>query len=896
MEPNASSPTVSSPADRQHPTVEHERIAAGGRRVAGPWKTWGPYVSERAWGTVREDYSENGDAWRSFPFDHARSRAYRWNEDGLAAVCDIGQRLCFGLALWNGNDPILKERIFGLSGKEGNHAEDAKEEWTYLDATPTGSLMRWRYRYPQAAFPYQELRDENARRDHHDPEFELVDTGVFDDSRYWIVTVDYAKAGPEDLCVRISITNAGPETATIDVLPSLWFRNTWSWGRDDRVPSLWADDSAQDHLVRAEHHSLGRFQWLGRPAEASATTLLEPVELLFCDNESNEALLWGAEDSPAYPKDGIGDHVVTGAATINPARTGTKAAAHYRLRVEAGATVVLQQRLRAEDADDGADPFGPGFARTFTDRATEADQFFANVLGPNVALDSERGRIVRQAMAGMVWTKQFYHFDVERWLEGDPSSPPPPPSRQAGRNQQWSHLNNIDVISMPDKWEYPWYAAWDLAFHCVTLARIDPDFAKHQLTLLCREWYMHPNGQLPAYEWAFGDVNPPVHAWAALRVFELDGGDDLDFLESLFHKLLLNFTWWVNRKDADGNNLFEGGFLGLDNIGPFNRSEEVPAGGALEQSDGSAWMAMYCLNMLDIALILADHRSVYEDVATKFLEHFAGIAVAMNDGGLWDPALGFYRDRFMADDGTEVPIPVVSMVGLVPLFAVSDLTEERLARHPDFAKRVSWFRRNKPRQAAPVNAGRRLSIVDPDRLATVLSAVLDEDQLLSPFGIRSLSKAHGHQPVVVDLGGRRHTLGYEPGESQSGAFGGNSNWRGPVWFPLNFLAIESLRRFGDILGDEATVEHPTGSGRTMPLAAVADDLAERLIGLFLPGADGHRPATPTPPPFADDPWWADEVRFNEYFHGDTGLGLGAGHQTGWTGLVADLILDRATDD
>jgi len=858
------------------------RQADGGRQ---PWRRWGPYLSERAWGTVREDYSADGEAWGSFPFDHAHARTFRWSEDGLAGMCDVDQLLCLSLALWNGRDPILKERAFGLSGNEGNHGEDAKDHWWYLDATPTASWLRWRYHYPQAAFPYDLLRTENRRRSRLDPEFELVDTGVFAEDRFWIVSVEWAKASPEDLLWRIEVRNAGPDTATIDVLPTAWFRNLWSWGVDEQVPSI---SVAPTGLV-VDHHALGRRHLVCRGSEA-----------LVCDNESNTAALWASPDSPPFPKDGIGSHVIAGTPTVNPAGTGTKAALRHHLTVAPRGVAEIRLRFSA-DADADLDA---GFASVMADRLAEADGFYRG-LTPDGA-STEEARVLRQAFSGMIWSKQFYHYDVERWLDGDPGQPPPPPERHAGRNSGWRHLNNHDVISMPDPWEYPWYASWDLAFHCVALAHLDPTFAKDQLLLLAREWYMHPNGQLPAYEWNFSDVNPPVQAWAALRVLEIDAqrrdaegdsrGPDLAFLERMFHKLLLNFTWWVNRKDAEGLNIFEGGFLGLDNIGMFDRSKPLPVAGHLEQSDGTAWMAMYCLNMLEIALVLAESDPVYEDTATKFFEHFTYIAAAMQTQGLWDDDDGYFYDVIHRIDGERVPIRVRSMVGVVALFAVTVLDPARLRATPEFRDRMDWFLTHKADHAAHVadctDAGRRLlAVVDPVRLERILTRVLDESELLSPHGLRSLSRAHGEHPVSLDLGGTVATIDYEPAESTSFLFGGNSNWRGPVWFPLNYLFIESLGRFHRALGDGFTVEHPTGSGVRHTLAEVADDIARRLCTLFLPDDAGHRPVLGDNPVF-DGPEWHDQVPFHEYFHGETGAGLGASHQTGWTGLVADLIADR----
>ena len=843
-----------------------------------PWRHWGPYLSERAWGTVREDYSPGGDAWSSFPHDHARSRAYRWNEDGLAGICDDSQTLCFALALWNGRDPVLKERIFGLTGPEGNHGEDAKEYWWYLDSTPTHSWMRWRYMYPQAEFPYARLLEENRSRGTLDPEFELLDTGIFDDGRYWQVTVDYAKATPEDLLVRIHVRNAGPEPATIDVLPTLWFRNTWSWGLDSSRPSIRLEDGA---LV-AEHAQLGT-----RTLSASGAP-----DALFCENETNTERLFGVESATPYPKDGIGDHVVHGTPTVNPALVGTKAAYRYGLEVGAGETATIDLRLR-----DTGGGLGDDFEDVLAARSAEADEFYAALTPAEASADE--ALVLRQALAGMLWSKQFYHYDVRRWLDGDPDGPEPPPERRLGRNAAWTHLDNRDVISMPDTWEYPWYAAWDLAFHCIPLAHVDPEFAKSQLLLLCREWYMHPNGQLPAYEWAFGDVNPPVHAWAALRVFEIDGGRDVAFLERIFHKLLLNFTWWVNRKDADGSNVFEGGFLGLDNIGPFDRSA-VPAGDRLEQSDGTAWMAMYCQNLLELALILAEHDETYEDLATKFFEHFALIATALNEKGLWDEQDGFYYDVLHCGAGGVSPLRARSIVGLLPLAAVTTLGPQTMARLPEFMRRMTWFTENRPEGRgvvqhvdSPVHSGwRMLSIVDVERLRRILAVMLDPDEFLSEHGIRALSRYHRDHPLTVDSSGITATLDYEPAESTSGLFGGNSNWRGPVWMPINYLLAEVLRVYHRFLGDAFRIECPTGSGVELTLAEVADELSRRLLGIFLEDEEGRRPVFGEVRMFQENPAWHDLILFHEYFHADTGAGLGASHQTGWTGLVADLVIRR----
>jgi hypothetical protein len=854
--------------------AERRRLDAGRE-----WKRWGPYLSERAWGTVREDYSPGGTAWEYFPHDHARSRTYRWSEDGLGGICDEPQDLCLAFAFWNGRDPILKERIFGLTGNEGNHGEDAKEYWWYLDSTPTHSWMRWRYVYPQREFPYTQLVEENRRRGRGDPELELLDTGVLDDDQYWDITADYAKAGPDDICIRVRVRNAGPDEETIDVLPTLWFRNTWSWGGDDHRPRLLAGDGA----IHTEGYRFGAMALVGSP---------EPrPELLFCENESNAERLWGVPARTPYPKDGINDHVVHGAATVNPHLNGSKAALRYRLTVAPGQTTEIRLRLTGGDRD-----LAEGWERVLAHGEWEADEFYAYIT-PGTAT-SEEAMVLRQALAGMLWSKQLYHYDVEHWLDGDPAGPPPPPERESGRNSSWRHLNNHDVVSMPDKWEYPWYAAWDLAFHCVALAHVDPQFAKDQLVLLCREWYMHPNGQLPAYEWAFGDVNPPVHAWAALKVFEIDGSKDFEFLERIIHKLMLNFTWWVNRKDAEGNNVFEGGFLGLDNIGPIDRSATLPVEGHLEQSDGTAWMAMYCLNLWEMSLILAEHDDTYEDLATKFFEHFAYIGQAMYDQGLWDEEDGFYYDTLHLVGGEHVPLRVRSMVGLIPLVAASTLGLATLKRLPAFKERYFWFIEHKPRYHDVIGhafirdgyEGWLLSIVDPDRLARILATMLSEDEFLSPYGLRSVSRYHRDRPFEIQLAGMTARVDYEPGESTTGLFGGNSNWRGPVWFPVNYLVVEAIRRFYRFVGDAVIVEHPAGSGNKATLLEVANDLSRRLISLFLDDADGRRPAFGSAEKFQSDPAWHDALLFNEYFHGDTGAGLGASHQTGWTGLVADLII------
>ena len=871
-------------------TAEHGRLAESALDRPGLWKAIGPYLSERAWGSVREDYSADGDAWRYFPFEHARSRAYRWSEDGLAGVCDRSQTLCFALSLWNGRDPFLKERLFGLAGPEGNHGEDVKEYWWYADATPTASWLSWIYHYPQSEFPYARLRQENARRSRNEREFELADTGVFDDGRWWRIAVDYAKAAPLDLCVRIRIRNAGPETATLDVLPTLWWRNRWTWDEGAARPDIVAAtaERADEALAIAKDETGASWRLMAGPDPDG-----HAPDLLFCENETNLPLLFGGKAGKPYPKDGINDHVVSGAATVNPERRGTKMAARYRVTVAAGAEVELRLRLERDDAEAVLD-LGAGFSDTMAARQRDADEYYAT-LRPQDASDEEAA-IMRQAFAGLIWSQQFYHFGLARWLDGDPTEPKPPAARLTGRDSKWRHVNAHDIIAMPDKWEYPWFAAWDLSFHCVVLARLDPAAAKHQLLLLFREWYMHPNGQLPAYEWDFSDVNPPVQAWAALAVFRIDGCKDFDFLARVFQKLLINFTWWVNRQDALGDNVFEGGFLGLDNIGPFDRSMALPGGGVLEQSDGTAWMAKYCLNMLEIALRLANHDSTYEDIAIKFFEHFASIAAAMNE--LWDEEDGFFYDRLRKPDGSTVDVRARSMVGLLPVFASVQLPTALWESLPNFSERARWFIDNMPHLTAFVRYFTRgghtelICLVDKPRLQRVLARMFDENEFLSPFGLRSLSRFHRDHPLVLDLGGTETRLDYEPAESTTPLFGGNSNWRGPVWFPLNLLAIESLRALHEVLGDDFTIELPTGSGKRAHLGAAAEEIERRLVRLFVKGADDRRPADGPGPLFKSGSEWTERPLFYEYFNGDTGEGLGASHQTGWTALTASLIARR----
>ncbi len=874
-------------------TAEELRLEEARQRSVH-WKRWGPYLAERQWGTVREDYSPYGNAWDYFPHDHARSRAYRWGEDGLGGISDRHGEVCFALALWNGRDPILKERLFGLTGSEGNHGEDVKEYYFYLDSTPTHSYMKFLYKYPQAEFPYGRLVEENRRRGKREREFELMDTGVFDDDRYFDVFVEYAKAGAEDILVRVTAHNRGPEAAELRLLPTLWFRNTWSWNGEAKRPQVSKGKSLKGAAVlEAERKQYGRRRLVCEGAP----------ELLFTENETNSERLYGVANASPYVKDGINDYIVHGKTeAVNPAQTGTKASAHYRLTVPAGGSVTL--RLRFTDQTPNEKMLGPEFDRVFTERLAEADEFYAQRVGQCTSRDAIQ--VQRQAFAGMLWSKQFFHYDVRRWLEGDPGQPPPPEGRKRGRNREWKHLYNADVISMPDKWEYPWYAAWDLAFHCIPLAQVDPDFAKEQLVLMLREWYMHPNGQLPAYEWAFGDVNPPVHAWAAWRIYKIEkrirGQADRAFLEKVFHKLLLNFTWWVNRKDAEGNNLFEGGFLGLDNIGVFDRSAPLPTGGFIEQSDGTSWMGMYCLNMLAIALELAKEDPVYEDVASKFFEHFVYIAHAMDDLGgegieLWNEQDGFYYDVLHLPNGSHVTLKVRSMVGLIPLFAVETLEPEVVDKLPGFKRRMQWFIDNRPElrehielETRPDGKVRRLlSIVEREKLVSVLRYMLDEKEFLSPHGIRAISRYHLERPYVFNVNGHEHRVDYEPAESSTGLFGGNSNWRGPVWFPVNFLLLESVQKFHYFFGGELKVEFPTGSGRKLTLWEVAAELSRRLSSIFLRDAEGRRPVYGSIEKFQADPHWRDLIQFHEYFHGDNGAGVGASHQTGWTGLVAKLI-------
>ena len=874
-------------------TVEGKRLVDA--TTARPWRVWGPYLTERQWGTVREDYSANGDAWDYLPFDEARRRAYRWGEDGIGGFGDRHLRWCLALALWNGKDPILKERLFGLTNTQGNHGEDVKEAYFYSDGVPSHAYMRMLYKYPQAAFPYDQLVVENARRGATDPEFELADTGVFNENRYFDVTIEYAKGAPEDVLMRVTVTNNGPDTAPIHVLPHLWARNDWSWTEGSPRPTL---KQAADGSVTAMHPEV-------RPMRLNVDGA---SEILFCENDTNVTTLY-EEAAPGPFKDGINQCVVHGdRAAVGATGEGTKCAAHFAFLLHPGERRTIRLRFRPE-AQPGA-PFDD-FDAIFAARLAEADAFYA-VLQAGIP-DPDRRLVQRQALAGMLWSKQYYELDIRKWLAGDPAQPAPPPERRTGRDSTWVHLYNADVIAMPDTWEYPWYAAWDLAFHCVTFALIDPEFAKQQLVLLTREWYMHPNGQLPAYEWKFEDVNPPVHAWAAWRVYQMDkalkGKGDRNFLERVFHKLMLNFNWWVNRKDADGRNVFQGGFLGLDNIGIFDRSAPLPTGGSINQSDGTAWMAMYALNLMRIALELARENHVYEDIASKFFEHFLYIAEAMTkmggqDAGLWDEQDEFYYDVLQLPSGQNIPMRVRSIVGLIPLYAVEVIEAEQFKTLPGFTSRLQWFLNYRPDLAKLVShwtvpaQGERhlLSLLRGHRVKRLLARALDEAEFFSDHGIRALSRVHLDKPYVFEFGGHKFEVDYEPGESTNRLFGGNSNWRGPIWMPVNYLLVESLYELHHYYGDDFTVECPVGSGKMLTLRQVAEEISSRLCNIFLRGADGKRPVFGDNPIAQTDPAFRDHVLFHEYFHGDTGRGLGASHQTGWTGVVALLLHPRGADD
>jgi hypothetical protein len=867
---------------------ERQRLAEVDARQQ-VWRKWGPYVSERQWGTVREDYSDNGDAWNYLTHEHARSRAYRWGEDGIGGFCDAKQHLCLAVALWNGKDPILKERMFGLSNREGNHGEDVKELYYYVDAVPTYSYARMLYKYPQAAFPYDLLVQENARRDRQQPEFEIIDTGIFDDDRYFDVNIEYAKAGAEDILMRLTVLNRGPDEAPIHVLPQLWFRNTWSWFTDRPKPALERDGAR----VVVKHETFGAY----------AIHFDEPDEIKFCENETNAARLYGSDETGGFYKDGFHDYLIDGRESAVSADKGTKVAGIYRRMVPAGGSTTIRVRLSL--APSSPAPFAD-FEQIFAARKEEADAFYAEL--QSKVLDEDLRRIQRQAFGGVLWSKQYFYYDVTEWLDGDPAQPKPSKARHKGRNRAWAHASMEDVVSMPDKWEFPWFAAWDWAFHLTTLAHLDLEDAKHQLILLGQAWYMHPNGQLPAYEWNFSDVNPPVHAWAALNLYEaerkLKGKGDRRFLEQAFTKLLLNFTWWVNRKDPNGLNVFEGGFLGMDNIGVFDRSGPLPVEGALVQSDGTSWMAMYCLNMLRIALELAQQDDAYQDIATKFFEHFLMIGGAMtNLGGeglsLWDDADNFFYDWIVPISGEATPLRVRSLVGLVPAFAVTTIEAALLQNLPSFTRQRDWFLRYRPKLAVLVSSldrpgadGTRLiAIARTFRSSKVLARVLDKDEFLSDYGIRSLSRYHLDHPFVFDAGNFHSEVRYSPAESESDLFGGNSNWRGPIWMPINYLFIESLNKYAKYFGDSFRVECPVGSGELLPLKEIADELRNRLINIFRRDKDGRRPVFGDCEKMQTDPHFKDYILFHEYYHGDTGRGLGASHQTGWSALVANMIAE-----
>ncbi|HKD85998.1 MAG TPA: hypothetical protein VKB58_14690 [Terriglobales bacterium] len=872
-------------------SAEQNRLNEAAQRTK-LWRRWGTYLSERQWGTVREDYSADGSAWDYFSHDHARSRAYRWGEDGIAGFCDEKETLCLAVALWNGKDPILKERLFGLTNGQGNHGEDVKELYYYLDATPTCSYARMLYKYPQAEFPYQQLIEENRHRGLNDPEYELIDTGIFDGDRYFDMFVEYAKADVDDVLMRITLYNRGPETAGLALLPQVWFRNTWSWGRDPLKPRL---SQAGATLLLASHPTLGEYH----------LNLDPPERLLFTENETNASRVFGSGDGKGFFKDAFHEYVVQGAKdVVNPQQQGTKAGALYRLKLAPGASATI--RLRLQPAVVKSDPWAD-YDQVFTDRIREADEFYSDV---HSGIDDEDARLVqRQALAGMLWNRQCYHYNIFDWLQGDPGQPPPPDQRLQGRNQDWQHLNGDEVLTMPDKWEYPWFAAWDLGFHCVTSSLIDPESAKHQLVLLGREWYMHPNGQYPAYEWNFGDVNPPVHAIAAWLIYRLEqlrtGKGDRTFLERMFHKLIINFAWWVNREDEQGRNIFQGGFLGLDNIGVFDRSEPLPTGGTVNQSDGTAWMAMYALNLMRIALELAREDYIYEDVASKFFEHFLYIARAMSDIagqgiGLWDEEDNFYYSVLSLPNGQGVPLRVRSMVGLIPLFAVEVIEQELLDAMPHFKERLKWFLKKRPDLAALVSrwhepgskSRRLLSLARAFRMKAILARMLDENEFLSPYGIRSVSRYHLEHPYVIDIHDKNYEVHYDPADSTSRMYGGNSNWRGPIWMPANYIIVESLRRFYDYYGDGFKVECPTGSGKYLTLWDVSEEIAGRLMKLCLRDENGRRPSLGANPKVQSDANFRDHLQFYEYFDGDTGRGLGANHQTGWTGLIANLIAEH----
>ncbi len=853
------------------------------------WKRWGPYLTERQWGTVREDYSKDGSAWDFLPHDHARSKAYRWGEEGIGGICDNKQLLCFGLSMWNGKDSILKERMFGLTGAESNHGEDCKDNYYYLESTPTHSYMKMLYKYPQREFPYGQLLSESRKRTRQEPEYELIDTGVFDENKYFDVFIEYAKNSEDDVLIKITAANRGPETAFINLLPTIWFRNTWAWGYNNYKPTLVASGN---RTINIEHESLGHYFLYTE----------ENSGLVFCDNETNEKRLYNIENSSPYCKDGINEFIVHENYTaINPNQTGTKASVSYKCHILAGESVTIKLRLTNVANEQ---PFND-FDTAFNARVNDSEEFYKEL--QDGVTDTDLQLVQRQAYAGMLWSKQFYYYNVKQWLDGDPSQIAPPVERKKGRNAQWRHMSNENIISMPDKWEYPWYAAWDLAFHTLPLARLDVSFAKRQLEILLREYYMHPNGQIPAYEWNFSDVNPPVHAWATLKVYEIDkkannGIGDTDFLEKIFHKLLLNFTWWVNQKDSGGNNIFEGGFLGLDNIGVFDRSRELPTGGSIEQADGTSWMAMFSLNMLKMALEISEHRPVYQDMASKFFEHFLHIAGALaNIGGtgidLWDDQDSFYYDQLHTPDGKGIPLKVRSMVGLIPLYAVEVLDPHYLERLPLFKRRVEWVLANRPDLASLISRWneqgkgetRLLSLLRGHRMKRIFKRMLDEQEFLSDYGIRALSKYHKDHPYDFWVGSDLYRVNYNPGESDSGLFGGNSNWRGPIWFPVNFLIIDSMLKFHDYYGDSFQIEYPTGSGKTVTIKQAACEVAKRMMSIFKRNEQGVRPVHGHYEKLQKDEHFKDLVLFYEYFHGDNGSGIGATHQTGWTGLIAELI-------
>ena len=889
-------------SEPQKLTQEEIRLQEDRERKAY-WRRWGCYLSNRQWGTVREDYSQDGSAWDSFSFEQSHYRAYRWGEDGIAGISDNHQRLCFSLAMWNGNDPFLKERLYGLTNTQGNHGEDVKEYYFHLDNTPTHSYLKFLYKYPQKAFPYWQLEHENKKRGLKDREFELIETGIFEEDKYFDIAVEYAKASDEDILIYIQVTNRGDEAATIHLLPTLWFRNIWSWGYDVEKPQLKIYEQSADYsVIESNHPDLGK-RWL-YCAHSGAN---RPSPLLFTENDTNHQCLSGEKNDSSYVKDAFHKYVVEGNKdAVNPGNIGTKFAAYYTLEIGGKQTTALQLRLC--DRPDLANPFGQLFNDTFQVRQQEADEFYQRISPYQKSLELQN--IERQAFAGMLWNKQYYHYVIDTWLSGDPGQPAPPAERKQGKNSGWIHLHTDDVISMPDKWEYPYFAAWDLAFHMIPLAVVDPDFAKKQLERLTREWYMHPNGQMPAYEWDFDGVNPPVHAWAVWRVYTIEqkiyGRSDKKFLERVFQKLLLNFTWWVNQHDDDNNNVFQGGFLGLDNIGVFNRGGDLPTGGKLSQSDGTSWMAMYCLDLLTIALELATDNDVYEDIASKFFEHFLYIVDAMNHLGtegtdLWNEEDGFYYDVLHLPNGENIDLKVRSMVGLIPLFAVTTIEQKTLNKLPRFKKRVEWFVNERPQlsrnlacmEGCDNDSRRLLAVVNEDRLRLLLEKMLDETEFLSDYGIRSVSKYHAQHPYTFETGNETYDVTYEPAESPTKMFGGNSNWRGPIWFPVNYLLIEALQRFDYYYDGDFKVECPTGSGKMMNLWEVASELERRLINIFLPQENGERPVFGDFSKFQTDENWQDLLLFNEYFHGDNGAGLGASHQTGWTGLVAKLIMQRS---